>query len=213
MSPSIANRSKHLLNDPRFEPSRSRMLNAMKANTKGMLAIHASRRRFRADPNRIGFIGVGPTLCCVASSGSDSYSTDAVTLSTGPNARPTRLKSTRMHSILSLINHTHQRCGQFQSFQSFNRCAPFKTLSKTYGSIGSNSSSAARVPDRPVCGRSPWGSVRSRRSRAPVVQSFHRYAHIRPQAVQNVQSLRPVQSFKVGASFKDSRSKLFNVCT
>jgi hypothetical protein len=160
MSPSIANRSKHLLNDPRFEPSRSRMLNAMKANTKGMLAIHASRRRFRADPNRIGFIGVGPTLCCVASSGSDSYSTDAVTLSTGPNARPTRLKSTRMHSILSLINHTHQRCGQFQSFQS-----------------------------------------------------FHRYAHIRPQAVQNVQSLRPVQSFKVGASFKDSRSKLFNVCT
>ena len=153
MSPSIANRSKHLLNDPRFEPSRSRMLNAMKANTKGMLAIHASRRRFRVDPNRIGFIGVGPTLCCVASSGSDSYSTDAVTLSTGPNARPTRLKSTRMHSILSLINHTHQRCGQFQSFQSFNRCAPFKTLSKTYGSIGSNSSSAARVPDRPGCGR------------------------------------------------------------
>ena len=103
MSPSIANRSKHLLNDPRFEPSRSRMLNAMKANTKGMLAIHASRRRFRVDPNRSGFIGVGPTLCCVASSGSDSYSTDAVTLSTGPNARPTRLKSTRMHSILSLI--------------------------------------------------------------------------------------------------------------
>jgi hypothetical protein len=25
-------------------------------------------------------------------------------------------------------HNTHQRCGQFQSFQSFKRCAPFKPL-------------------------------------------------------------------------------------
>jgi hypothetical protein len=38
-------------------------------------------------------------------------------------------------------------------------CAPFKSF-EAYGSIGSNSSSAARVPDRPGYGRSSWGSAK-----------------------------------------------------
>jgi hypothetical protein len=37
---------------------------------------------------------------------------------------------------------------------SFNRFTQFKLLSEIYGSIGSNGSSAARVPDRAGCGRS-----------------------------------------------------------
>jgi len=45
------------------------------------------------------------------------------------------------------------RSEPFKKFKSFNRFTPFKTLPETYGSIGSNSSSVARVPDRPGCGR------------------------------------------------------------
>jgi len=44
-SASMTHRSTHLDKDAKFEPSRSRMLNAIKARTNGMLAIHATCRQ------------------------------------------------------------------------------------------------------------------------------------------------------------------------
>jgi hypothetical protein len=44
-SASMTHRSTNLDKDAKFEPSRSRMLNAIKAKTSGMLAIHAARRQ------------------------------------------------------------------------------------------------------------------------------------------------------------------------
>src|SRR5215469_13217269 len=41
----MTHRSTHLDKDAKFEPSRSRRLNAIKAKTNGMLAIHAARRQ------------------------------------------------------------------------------------------------------------------------------------------------------------------------
>jgi hypothetical protein len=52
MSASIIECSKHRVNDIKFDPSRSRMLKAMKANTKGMHAIHAARRNFQVGLSR-----------------------------------------------------------------------------------------------------------------------------------------------------------------
>jgi hypothetical protein len=62
MGPSIANRSKHWVNGSRFELSRSRMLKAIKASMKGILAMHAARRSRGVNPNRSSFIGDGRTL-------------------------------------------------------------------------------------------------------------------------------------------------------
>ena len=83
MSASIMEHSKHRVNDIKLEPSRSRMLKAMKANTKGMHAIHAARRSFKVDPNLNSFttsvepFGLSLLLARI------SYSTDATNLSTG----------------------------------------------------------------------------------------------------------------------------------
>ena len=59
------------------------MLKAMKANTKGMHAIHAARRSFKVDPNLNSFTTSVEPFGFVASLDSDSYSTDATNLSTG----------------------------------------------------------------------------------------------------------------------------------
>jgi hypothetical protein len=52
----MTHRSTHLDKDAKFEPSRSRMLNAIKAKTNGMLAIHTARRQLY--PTLRSFIGV-----------------------------------------------------------------------------------------------------------------------------------------------------------
>src|SRR6266542_4994661 len=59
----------------------------------------------------------------------------------------------------ALLNHWFARILSKLSTDRLLLC------SETYGSIGSNSTRAARVPDRPGCGRSSYGSVRSRRSK------------------------------------------------
>jgi len=55
-------RSKHRVNEPKLEPSRSRILKAMKANTNGMHAMHVARRTCEVNPNRSSFIDVSRTF-------------------------------------------------------------------------------------------------------------------------------------------------------
>jgi len=80
-SASMTNRSEDFVREAKFEPSRSRILNAMKARTKGMLAIHAACRRVEVCPTRKSFIYVVASACCVALLGSNS--TDSVRVSSG----------------------------------------------------------------------------------------------------------------------------------
>jgi len=56
MSQSIIDRSKDPVSDIKLEPSRPRMLKAIKANTQGMHAISEACRSFRVDPNLSSFI-------------------------------------------------------------------------------------------------------------------------------------------------------------
>jgi hypothetical protein len=60
-SPSVIDRSKQRVNDSKLEPSRSRRLKKMKANTNGITAIHAVRRNFQVEPSRKpnSIIGIG----------------------------------------------------------------------------------------------------------------------------------------------------------
>jgi hypothetical protein len=63
-SPSVIDRSKQRVNDSKLEPSRSRRLKKMKANTNGIAAIHAVRRNFQVEPSRKpnSIIGIGSSL-------------------------------------------------------------------------------------------------------------------------------------------------------
>src|SRR5690349_23485103 len=54
----MTNRSKDFVREPRLEPSRSRRLKAMKANTKGMHAMHAARRTCEVNPSPSSFTEV-----------------------------------------------------------------------------------------------------------------------------------------------------------
>jgi hypothetical protein len=49
-----------------LEPSRSRILKAMKATTKGMQAMHAARRTCEVNPNPRSFTEVNQTLSVIA---------------------------------------------------------------------------------------------------------------------------------------------------
>jgi hypothetical protein len=57
------------------------MLNAMKANTKGMHAIHEARRSFKVDPNRGRFTTSVEPFGLSLLLDLDSYNTDATNLS------------------------------------------------------------------------------------------------------------------------------------
>src|ERR1700752_3532412 len=63
-SASIIDRSKQWVNDSKLEPSRSRRLKKMKANTNVKAAIDAARQNFQADPSRNpnSIIGSGSPL-------------------------------------------------------------------------------------------------------------------------------------------------------
>ena len=63
-SASVIDRSKQRVNDSKLEPSRSRRLKKMKANTNGITAIHAVRRNFQVEPSRKpnSIIGIGSSL-------------------------------------------------------------------------------------------------------------------------------------------------------
>ena len=75
----MTHRSTHRDKDAKFEPSRSRRLNAIKAKTNGMLAIHAARRQVYLTLR--SFIGVISALLLLL--GATPYSTDSVNLSSG----------------------------------------------------------------------------------------------------------------------------------
>ena len=57
-SASMTKRSKDLVSEARLEPSRSRILKAMKAITKGVHAMHAMRRTREVNPNPSSFTEV-----------------------------------------------------------------------------------------------------------------------------------------------------------
>jgi ATPase subunit of ABC transporter with duplicated ATPase domains len=63
-SPSVIDRSKQRVNESKLEPSRSRRLKKMEANTNGIAAIHAVRRNFQVEPSRKpnSIIGIGSPL-------------------------------------------------------------------------------------------------------------------------------------------------------
>jgi len=54
-SASMTKRSKDLVREARLEPSRSRILKAMKAITNGVHAMHAMRRTREVNPNPSSF--------------------------------------------------------------------------------------------------------------------------------------------------------------